>query len=77
MPLPFAALLSGCDYADSDSRTRDLCAAYFQVLANNIKSRLLREMPAMTPNPARRNVPSAPFRRPWIPSLGIWAVNVL
>lgn len=54
VPLSFAPLLSGTDDGDTDRRTQAFCAAYSQALSSNIRSRLPREAPVMTPPSAPR-----------------------
>lgn len=54
VPSVFAGLLAGSDDSETDSRTRDFCAAYQETLAADIRKRLPKQPPEVTPPAPRR-----------------------
>lgn len=54
IPAAFAPLLAGGDDALTDERTAAFCAAYQAALAEEVRRRLPREAPDLTPPAPRR-----------------------
>lgn len=49
VPGSFAALLIGSDDADTDEKTRQFCTTYQAALSEDVRKRLPREAPVLTP----------------------------
>lgn len=54
VPVSFAPLLAGADDGGTDERTAAFCTAYQEALAEEVRRRLPREAPAMTPPAPKR-----------------------
>lgn len=54
VPAAFADLLAGADDEDTDRRTRDFCTAYQAALAEDVRSRLPKQPPVVTPPAPQR-----------------------
>lgn len=54
IPTAFAPLLAGGDDEGTDARTARFCAAYQEALAEEIRRRLPRDAPDLTPPAPRR-----------------------
>lgn len=54
IPVTFAALLVGGDDADTDQRAKDFCAAYQAALSEDVRKRLPKQPPVVTPPAPQR-----------------------
>ena len=55
VPASFAALLVGKDDADTDAKATQFCTAYQAALAEDVRSRLPKQPPVVTPPPPQRS----------------------